>query len=183
LKQWGILPFDLDSAAEAVCEQFVRGLLHQRLIPEDEFNDGLILAETSLEEIPLLVTSDRHLLDIDDDALLLRLTRPTFRRFIRFIRNVCCALCVRSPRQIRQRSFFTGPLVSGRVGNGENCPPQRFAQFRQARMIFCKSGQAGKLVRLSVRQNLCPQAIRRFWQVRNLQRAPSPHSLTRCDNM
>jgi len=71
LRQWDIRPFDLDSAAEAVCEQFVRGLLHQRLIPEDEFNDGLILAETSMEQIPLLVTSDKHLLDIDDDALLL----------------------------------------------------------------------------------------------------------------
>ena len=71
LRQWGVRPFDLDSAAEAVCEQFVRGLLHQRLIPEDEFNDGLILAETSLEQIPLLVTSDRHLLDIDDEASLL----------------------------------------------------------------------------------------------------------------
>ena len=71
LKQWGIRPFDLDSAAEAVCEQFVRGLLQKRLIPEDEFNDGLILAETSLEQIPLLVTSDKHLLDIEDDTLLL----------------------------------------------------------------------------------------------------------------
>jgi hypothetical protein len=49
----------------------VRGLLRQRLIPEDEFNDGLILAETSLAEIPLLVTSDKHLLNIDEDALLL----------------------------------------------------------------------------------------------------------------
>ncbi|HEX3717802.1 MAG TPA: hypothetical protein VH595_07525, partial [Verrucomicrobiae bacterium] len=55
LKQWGILPFDLDSASEAVCEQFVRSLIRQRLIPEDEFNDGLILAETSLDQIPLLV--------------------------------------------------------------------------------------------------------------------------------
>ena len=36
LKQWGIRPFDLDSAAEAVCEQFVRRLLRPRLIPEDE---------------------------------------------------------------------------------------------------------------------------------------------------
>lgn len=71
LKQWGIRPFDLDSAAEAICEQLVRGLLRQRLIPEDEFNDGLILAETSLAEIPLLVTSDKHLLNIDEDALLL----------------------------------------------------------------------------------------------------------------
>ena len=71
LKQWGIRPFDLDSAEEAVSEQFVRRLLRQRLLPEDEFNDGLILAETSLAEVPLLVTSDKHLLDIDEDALLL----------------------------------------------------------------------------------------------------------------
>ena len=71
LTQWGIRPFDLDSAAEAICEQFVRGLLGQRLLPEDEFNDGLILAETSLAEIPLLVTSDKHLLNIDEDALRL----------------------------------------------------------------------------------------------------------------
>jgi len=71
LRKWGIRPFDLDSAAEALSEQFVRRLLRQRLVPEDEFNDGLILAETSLAEIPLLVTSDKHLLDINEDALLL----------------------------------------------------------------------------------------------------------------
>jgi hypothetical protein len=71
LLQWGIRPFDLDSTAEAIGGQFVRGLLQQRLLPEDEFNDGLILAETSLAKIPLLVTSDKHLLNIDEDALLL----------------------------------------------------------------------------------------------------------------
>lgn len=71
LLQWGIRPFDLDSAAEAVCEQFVRGLFQKRLLPDDETNDGLILAETSLAGIPLLVTSDKHLLDIDEAALLL----------------------------------------------------------------------------------------------------------------
>src|SRR2546427_4952646 len=48
-----------------------RRLQHQGLIPVDEFNDGLILAETSLAEIPLLVTSDKHLLEIDEDRLLL----------------------------------------------------------------------------------------------------------------
>ena len=36
-----------------------------------EQNDGKILAQTSLAEIPLLVTSDKHLLNIDEDALLL----------------------------------------------------------------------------------------------------------------
>ncbi len=71
LARWSIRPFDLDSTAEAICDQFVRILIHQRLLPEGEFNDGLILAETSLEQVPLLVTSDKHLLDIDEDALLL----------------------------------------------------------------------------------------------------------------
>jgi hypothetical protein len=71
LLQWGIHPFDLDSTAEAICGQFVRDLLQQRLLPDHEINDGLILAETSLAKIPLLVTSDKHLLDMDEDALLL----------------------------------------------------------------------------------------------------------------
>jgi predicted nucleic acid-binding protein len=71
LLQWGIRPFDLDSTAEAICGQFVRGLFQQHLLPEDEFNDGLILAETSLAGIQMLVTSDKHLLDMDEDALRL----------------------------------------------------------------------------------------------------------------
>jgi hypothetical protein len=71
LKRWNILPFDLDSLAEATARQFAQRLVHQRLIPDDEFNDGLILAETSVADIPLLVTSDKHLLNIDEDALLL----------------------------------------------------------------------------------------------------------------
>jgi hypothetical protein len=67
----GNSPFCLDSTEEALCEQFVRRLLHRRLLPDDEFNDGLILAESSLAGVPLLMTSDKHLLDIDDDALRL----------------------------------------------------------------------------------------------------------------
>ena len=71
LLRWGIRPFDLDATEEAICEQFVRGLLRQRLLPDDALNDGLILAETSLAKIPMLVTADKHLLNIDEDALLL----------------------------------------------------------------------------------------------------------------
>ena len=41
------------------------------LIPETEQNDGKILAQTSLAGIPMLVTSDKHLLNIDENALLL----------------------------------------------------------------------------------------------------------------
>src|ERR1017187_10494090 len=68
LLQWGIRPFDLDSTAEAIGEQFVRGLLRQRLLPEDEFNDGLILAETSLAKIPLLGTGKLDLRKVKETA-------------------------------------------------------------------------------------------------------------------
>ena len=71
LRHWRIQPFDLDSTGEAVAEQFARRLLQSRLLPEDELDDGLILAQTSLARVPLLVTSDKHLLDIDEEALLL----------------------------------------------------------------------------------------------------------------
>jgi hypothetical protein len=41
------------------------------LLPAGELDGGLILAQTSLARIPLLVTSDKHLLEIDEDTLLL----------------------------------------------------------------------------------------------------------------
>lgn len=74
LRRWGIQPLDLDSTAEAIARQFAQDLLHRGLVPEEEFNDALILAESSSAGIPILVTSDKHLLDIDEDALLLAFT-------------------------------------------------------------------------------------------------------------
>src|ERR1035441_5502346 len=74
LRRWGIQPFDLDSTSEAIAEQFARRLLHLGLIPPDELNDGLILAQSSLERILLLATSDKHLLDGEENELLLLFT-------------------------------------------------------------------------------------------------------------
>ena len=39
------------------------------LLPDGEFNDGLILAETALAGIPALATSDADLLDIEEIPL------------------------------------------------------------------------------------------------------------------
>ena len=71
LSRWEINPFAIDSVNEAVAERFAVRLIQTRLLPDGEISDGLILAETSLAEIPLLVTSDKHLLDIDETALKL----------------------------------------------------------------------------------------------------------------
>jgi hypothetical protein len=68
---WGILSFSLSSVEDGITERFSLRLREKGLLPEDEVHDGVILAETSLAEIPLLVTSDKHLLDVDENALLL----------------------------------------------------------------------------------------------------------------
>lgn len=71
IPQWDIQPLSLSAIELAIAERFAQQLLEKRLLPEGECNDALILAETALAGIPLLVTSDKHLLDIDDDALVL----------------------------------------------------------------------------------------------------------------
>ena len=71
LRQWGIEPYDLKSVGHGITEQFARRLIQKRLLPEEEFNDGLILAETALAHIPILATSDKHLLDIEESELKL----------------------------------------------------------------------------------------------------------------
>ena len=61
----------LKSVGHSITEQFARRLIQKRLLPEEEFNDGLILAETALAHIPILATADKHLLDIEESELML----------------------------------------------------------------------------------------------------------------
>jgi hypothetical protein len=68
---WGIVPFDFSSVEKAISERFAQRLFLQQLLPAEELNDAFILAEASIAQIPILVTSDKHLLDMDQDALLL----------------------------------------------------------------------------------------------------------------
>ena len=68
---WRLTAFDLPEIQLELAEQFSRRLQELQLLPADEFNDGLVLAETSLAGIPLLATSDQHLLGIDEDSLSL----------------------------------------------------------------------------------------------------------------
>jgi predicted nucleic acid-binding protein len=69
MRAWGLTPFDLKSVGHGITEQFSKRLLRLGLLPEGEFNDGLILAETALAGIPVLVTSDADLLEIEDVPL------------------------------------------------------------------------------------------------------------------
>jgi hypothetical protein len=69
MRHWHLLPFDLKSVGHGITEQFSARLIRAQLLPEDEFNDGLILAETALAFIPVLVTSDSDLLNIEEAEL------------------------------------------------------------------------------------------------------------------
>jgi len=67
--EWKCQPFTLSATQLAI--RFAVRLIGASLIPETEQNDGKILAQASFIKIPLLVTSDKHLLDVDENALLL----------------------------------------------------------------------------------------------------------------
>jgi hypothetical protein len=72
LRPWDVQPLpELSEIEYAIAEAFATRLRLSRLLPDEEFNDGLILAETSLAGIAGLVTSDHHLLDMDEMALRL----------------------------------------------------------------------------------------------------------------
>jgi hypothetical protein len=71
LRHWNCQPFALSDTKLAIADRFAYRLSELRLIPEEEQNDGRILGETSLAGIPLLVTSDRRLLDLEEEELLL----------------------------------------------------------------------------------------------------------------
>lgn len=71
LSAWKCQPLMLTTTELTIAYRFAERLLELRLIPETELNDGKILAQASLAQIPALATSDKHLLDVDEDALLL----------------------------------------------------------------------------------------------------------------
>src|SRR3989442_1247454 len=74
LTEWGIdllqLKSHLQPVAKSIGRRFAANLIQAGHLPAEEINDGIILAETSLAELPILVTRDSHLLDIEEMGLL-----------------------------------------------------------------------------------------------------------------
>ena len=54
LRAWKCQPYSLSDTKLAIAEKFRRQLSELQLIPDEEWDDGLILAETSLGNIPML---------------------------------------------------------------------------------------------------------------------------------
>jgi hypothetical protein len=64
LHKWGVIVFDLEPVQHGCTKEFAQRLIRKGYLIEDEYDDGLILGEAGCFGIPVLVTSDHHLLDI-----------------------------------------------------------------------------------------------------------------------
>lgn len=73
MRRWNILPFDLISVGHGITEVNARKLMASGVLPDGEFNDGLIVVETALAGVPNLITSDIHLLGINPAHLTQKL--------------------------------------------------------------------------------------------------------------
>jgi hypothetical protein len=67
--RWRIVPFNLNAVGHGLTARFAEILIARKLLPETECNDGMILGEAALLEFPVLITSDKHLLQIDETSL------------------------------------------------------------------------------------------------------------------
>jgi len=92
--KWKFQPVDLVPVGHGIVEQIAEKIRERGYLPAEEINDSLILAEASLLNCTLLLSSDNHLLDVPAGPLKLLLDSH----------DVSCPLIV-SPRRIA-RDFF-----------------------------------------------------------------------------
>lgn len=72
-QSWRIVPVNLIAAGHGMAERIAERVREQGLIPEEEVNDSLVLAESALLGCSMLLTSDEHLRGIDFERLTLEL--------------------------------------------------------------------------------------------------------------
>ncbi len=86
---WKFRPLDFIPVGHGIIETVARKLRREKLIPEQEINDSLILAEAALANCTILITSDEHIRAVDPALLSLTLKSCDVQTII-----------VRTPREI-----------------------------------------------------------------------------------
>jgi predicted nucleic acid-binding protein len=71
IQEWQIIPQPLPNLRYGLAEQFSEYVRKLGILPMREKNDGEILAEASLVDATFLVSSDKHMRDIDQPRLTL----------------------------------------------------------------------------------------------------------------
>lgn len=88
-REWGFSPVDLIPVGHGIVEIAAQSLIQAGLLPADERNDSLILAEASLLNCTVLLSADRHLTSIDSKSLVAVLKSKDL-----------CPILVKSPSEI-----------------------------------------------------------------------------------
>ena len=73
VRDWRFRPLDFIPVGHDIIEATARKLRGEGLIPEQEINDSLILAEAALADCTILITSDEHIRAADPTLLSLAL--------------------------------------------------------------------------------------------------------------
>ena len=72
-QSWSIVPASLIAVRHGIAERIAERMREQALVPDEEINDSLVLAESALLECSILLTSDEHLRGLDFEHLTLEL--------------------------------------------------------------------------------------------------------------
>ena len=73
LRTWGFEPLNLVPVGHGIVKRIADEIRHQDLVPTDEENDSLIVAEAALLDCRMLLSTDAHLRAIDFEQLTILL--------------------------------------------------------------------------------------------------------------
>lgn len=65
MREWGFSPLNALAVDPDAVEQIATNIRNARLIPFEEVNDSLLLVEAAVVKSAILITSDRHLRELD----------------------------------------------------------------------------------------------------------------------
>lgn len=75
LLEWGYQPLNVIPVGRGIIEQIGWKLRNKGIVPEEEENDAAIIAEAALLGCDMLLTSDHHLLEAQENSALLAVLR------------------------------------------------------------------------------------------------------------
>jgi len=97
LREWGYQPINVVAVGKGITEQIAFKLRSRGVLPDEEINDGFIIAEAAIIGCDLLLSSDGHLLAAQENPLLLETLRDSHVDGDRLV--------IGSPRTIVRRFF------------------------------------------------------------------------------